>query len=788
MKILFAVSNENIAEAIKKQYQNDYKGILTTKNVYYFNAIIKELQNDKTYDIVIISEDLEPFANSNYDAIDKFLVGKLTDIREESKKIDGTNLTIIFITTDRHSPGDNLLSKLYEIGIYNALFGENRSVHKVCDLIAKPRNMERAKADYKIVGEAKVEESGDNVKESEIKNIIAHYKKLGKSEEKYVESFDNIASQYSDAQLKVIIRFLPLNVKAVLEEQSPKYQELMTFGVSPKKAGNELKQLGKIHEQEKRLEQKQDILLEQLSDIKTDSQIVIPKAINPSLARKSIVSPVQDDEYEEINVNKEDANKETYNIEEKKIDEENDEDDIVKPVKRGRGRPKKVKTEEELIQEAIPKKRGRPKKIQTEENVVPETPKKRGRPRKTQQPIEQENDVKDEDIELPGLEDEKNIDMVEPTKKQEESMSLFDIEEQEEQEEQVLPGVEIEDDETEVMDEPEEYTKSDFNNNQQEKYMLDNEEDNVQQTRERIFSRELLKSNNNEYQYQNIEHLVSRDRKIVSFIGTGKNGTSFIVNNVAQILSDMGINTVILDMTKNRNSYYIYTQNDENLRQRAHTSIDKLRDGIIEGIVVNKNLTVYTATPTDSEKYEEADLILKTLIQNYSLVLVDCDFNTPLGYIDNSQELYLVQSMDILTIQPLTAYLRDLKTKGILKQEKIRVIVNKAEKIRGLNDKVIVGGVAKYNDPSMSFMTELFDKNLVPTCVIPFDLSVYVKYLGTLVDCELSLSGYPKQFVNKLKELANMIYPLIANNSRSGYMPPSLNKFQSAMPFGKKNN
>ena len=84
MKILFAVSNENIAETIKKEYQSNYKQELITKNVYYFNAIIKELQNNKTYDVVIISEDLEPFANNNYDTIDKFLVDKIKTIREEA--------------------------------------------------------------------------------------------------------------------------------------------------------------------------------------------------------------------------------------------------------------------------------------------------------------------------------------------------------------------------------------------------------------------------------------------------------------------------------------------------------------------------------------------------------------------------------------------------------------------------------------------------------------------------------------------------------------------------------
>ena len=44
MKVLFAVGNEKISEAIIKEYQQNYKEIITGKNVYYFNAIQKELQ------------------------------------------------------------------------------------------------------------------------------------------------------------------------------------------------------------------------------------------------------------------------------------------------------------------------------------------------------------------------------------------------------------------------------------------------------------------------------------------------------------------------------------------------------------------------------------------------------------------------------------------------------------------------------------------------------------------------------------------------------------------------
>ena len=49
MKVLFAVSNENISTQIVKRYQKEYKEIISYKNMYYFNAIVKELQRDKHF-------------------------------------------------------------------------------------------------------------------------------------------------------------------------------------------------------------------------------------------------------------------------------------------------------------------------------------------------------------------------------------------------------------------------------------------------------------------------------------------------------------------------------------------------------------------------------------------------------------------------------------------------------------------------------------------------------------------------------------------------------------------
>ena len=115
MKVLFAVSDESVSESIIKKYQQMYKEIIISKNVYYFNAIIKELQKDKTYDRVVISEDLEPFANNNYEAIDNFIFEKLDNISDEAVTNTGDDTPIILITTDRRTKSDNLLIKLFGI-------------------------------------------------------------------------------------------------------------------------------------------------------------------------------------------------------------------------------------------------------------------------------------------------------------------------------------------------------------------------------------------------------------------------------------------------------------------------------------------------------------------------------------------------------------------------------------------------------------------------------------------------------------------------------------------------
>ena len=219
-------------------------------------------------------------------------------------------------------------------------------------------------------------------------------------------------------------------------------------------------------------------------------------------------------------------------------------------------------------------------------------------------------------------------------------------------------------------------------------------------------------------------------------------------------------------------SYYIYTKNEEDLRRTAMSSISNLANGSANGIKVNNNLAVYTSLPNEDNGIESVQNVLSTLAKSHSVVLIDSDFETPKGYFSAAQEVYLVQTMDVLTIQPLTAFLKDLVTQGVLEEQKIRIVINKYVKIRGISEKEIVGGMAYYNDPAMTYQTELFDKTMAKYITIPFEEETYTKYLEGLINCEISLRGYSKMFMQNLRQLGNMIYPLTAPKGK--YTPPAL--------------
>ena len=977
MKILFAVSNENVSNKIVDSYQKKYGEAVSYKNVFYFNAIIREIHKDKTYDRIVISEDLEPFSNNNYDVIDKFILERLKEISYEISSQDKF-IDVVVICTDRRTKAGYVLSKMYEYGIYNALVGTDRRIDNVCSLLYNPRTQQEAKEYYNI--ESQVDTSSvDDVSEQEVQNILIHYKRLGKNEDRYTDSFNNIAAQYTDKQLKIIIKCLPINVRAVLEAECPKYQELVTYA---EETEEEKAQKAKLQEQrrleqienEKKLQQKIekekreaernaqkenqlrekmqsrqpvqtlqptasgiDLLDNKRKEQRMTGNVIIPTNMNIRNERKiytdeelnnmaqqprqqrtvpqqQVAQPQSNPfpELDQIDARAEQPVQQPSNtlpgledfdtIPQQPVQQPSNtlpgledfdavpqqpvqqpsntlpglEDfDTVpqqsvqqpsntlpgledfdaipqQPVQQPQNTVQKLNNIEANIENSAPAQmqmeavasqpeipqapkrgRGRPRK----NPIEPPKPKgKRGRPRKNPLPEEQVEDQKMPAIDefdnipqintpqptesmaqtfdnintandwnqdpfatpannqqpastLPGTNDWDADPFATPANNQQPASTLpgtndwdadpFATSANNQQPASALPGTNDWDQDPFATNNNDGITLSssvvgavasaqpdtnnDFNNAQP---VQEEKVSSYTPEPEKIESMQKIEENRL-YSTGSLNSVLTKDKKIVAFVGASKNGTSFLVNNLACLFSSIGVKTAILDMTQNKNSYYIYTNNDERLRNIAYTSIENLENGIAEGIQVDRNLNVYTAIPNDGKDYSNAESILSTLVQNESLVLIDCDLKTDLSYFANAQEIYLIQSMDILTIQPLTAFLRELKTKGLLDPEKLRIVVNKELKVKSLTSKAIIGGMLFYNDPAMSYMTELFNKDKIRACSIPFDENVYSKYLEGIVNCQISINGYNKNFMNSLKMLGNMVYPLLSKQTYS---------------------
>jgi hypothetical protein len=1338
MKVLFAINDENIVSEITSRYQQKYKEIITSKSVYYFNAILKELQNERDYDAIVIGEDLEPIADNNYDRIDRFILEKMDEVSDEASQQSGSDIPIILICSDRRTRNDPILAKLFSMSIYNAITGADRTIEQVCELISKPRGKKEAKAYYNMNRTEEYDPiTGEDVSESEIQSILNHYTKIAGNEQKCVESFDIIASQYNPKQLKIIVNFLPMSVKSILEKYSVRYQqlfllnnktnknekktgaELLTVDISngqkldqpvvipatlshpvtefnntnayvnnngingqfmnnpyinngqmnqmqrpmqgnpymnqynqgnpynrnmpntyqsqrpiqpnieqnnamqrnpnmmnmqqghqnmgsrpePTKMGqmgqmprnnnvqnpnmqftnnpqnnqmnniqnpynqfanmqnrniqmnpmqvqnnqfanaqygnrmpnvnqqnsansipstnqqnsvnsipnpnqqNSVNSMPDINQQNSNQENLNIDLEEQKKNLEMDAEPkteqntyqdiasvfdtpVIPdpepiptqevpefhleetpieekQAEEEKIANTNFFQPTQmeqiKDEIQETNIlnnntpsnffyndeNEKKINKQNY-LEKKETEEIGEsEQDLAQEVKRGRGRPRKTPIED--VEDKPKRGRGRPRKIKPEdelnqtqtviepmentqpvedlnsfnsmyqiqaqennfdqnkkletiripdpvlsinpiqqhnsaeenkkiepvhtfhpiesvqtynpvEEIKPIEPVQAFKPIEpvqtynpteeinsiepvqtfnpiepvqTHNPIETipawnnmnheelnsmpslgfesiqdeytpvvqnieppmvtiptsnfENnsiqinqmpaiDTANDNYELPSIFGEV-AEQPEYNQKDEEIKNIFDtsvfndnqaeIKMNQEQNvpsydtsvdsffgEEIAPiSTNINQVEENAANNPLETntykTEQNAYNNQEDLYQIQNArspfENEVQQptnindilgnipkpvgiqlqtqpeevkqqendggfnpynipspfendmnvnndlgtyanlVQQETYENTFMPNNfqNPQLYNQSEEHVEQPQSmlnmgsgKLCIFTGTSKNGVSFIVNNLAQMLIQSNVKVAILDETQNRNSFYIYTNNDEPLINKAVSSIRNLENGIAKGLDVSRYLTVYTNIPDGGleNKTEDIEAIVSTLTHNYDIILVDSDFETNEKFFAYASEIYVVQSMDALTIQPITKFLSELKDKGLLQEEKLRIIINKYMNMKRLPAEIVIEGLTRYNEPTMTLQKELFNSKNVPAILIPFDMQAYTRYMDVIATCQMTLNGYPTVFLNSLDKLASIIYGTAPELAKINQATPNKSK------------
>ena len=241
MRILFAVSNSedsngDIVDIICNEYQKEYKKIISYKRAFYYDAIVNEIRQtkDNKYDRIVISEDLEKNLSDSYESEDFNLYKHIDEITDEAYKDDGTSIPIILLCSDRRSERDPIISKLFVLGVYNILLGKERTIQNVCSLIESLRNKKMAKILYNIDPAALQYTSSiknNIISDKELISILKYFNINKDKVDKCVRGFAKLSKEYTEQQLQLIIRKLPLDVRIILEDNSKEYLKIAKTSV-----------------------------------------------------------------------------------------------------------------------------------------------------------------------------------------------------------------------------------------------------------------------------------------------------------------------------------------------------------------------------------------------------------------------------------------------------------------------------------------------------------------------------------------------------------------------------
>ena len=268
---------------------------------------------------------------------------------------------------------------------------------------------------------------------------------------------------------------------------------------------------------------------------------------------------------------------------------------------------------------------------------------------------------------------------------------------------------------------------------------------------------------------RNVYEIPKDYKKIVCFVGAPKSGTTFCINAIGTYLARNKVKTAICDVTRKRDTYTIYTYDNEGKRAIAAESLKYASNGLNEPLIYEK-LSIYTGMPGDDRKQYDASVAIDTIMQNNNVILIDTDFTTPYDYFRLCQEIYLVQDMNVLNISQTTMFLRELKSHGV-PMNKIRIIINKHVRC-SLTAKDIIDGIATYTSYDLKMFDELFNSATIPYYILPFDQENYTKYIEMLYKYTNKFSTFSEEFTSNLSKIINAIYPIggIVSN-RNTYTP-----------------
>lgn len=859
MKVLFAIGNAQTSKSVADKYFQLNGEKLEYKDVFYFRALLEEVKKDKSYDRIIISEELEPIKAVTIEEIDQKIFSNIDNITDELQDAE-----ITFIGSDRRTKTDPLISRLFNIGVYSLLLGNDRNIGSLCSAIKEPKTKKEAKEYLNLNPamnpSANVRSSSEEeVPEPQINHILKHYEKLGNDTSKYISSFETIEEQFTKEQLVIIAaaicKFLPsvvaetissdprysaffmpflskktlkaVNTNLNSQKHVPKRAGILNFlaGKKEKTSENVISEGARIQaeeEQKARLaaekaEAESKKMREEAEKASKMQMEQLRKEKEARLAKAELELKQKQEAEERAKAEAQRLAKEQEELKQRAIAEQKAKEEVARIAKEQEElkqraiaeqkakeeAQRKAKEQEELKQMAIAQQKVKEQASKTSadeiEIEVDISALQTNKVAKEQQNKEQEElrqkevaeqKAKEEAEKLAkeqealrqkAIAEQKAKEEAERKAKEQDALRQKAIAEQKAKEEAIRKAKEQEELRQKEVDEQKAREEAQRLAREQEelKKRLEVERASMQSMNTSsagvttittpTSNSSILTPNVGDNELESnfmtaLYQLPSDYKKVVAFVGTNKVGTTFIANAIANNTSVKGIRTSLLDMTKSKGLYYLYNKSDQKKIQIANECMKNLNEGINTPITVdkNKNLFVYTSLPGlgENRKNYKHKTVIDTAKKNCNLLIIDCDFTTPIEYFEQASEIYLVQDMDIIKLQETTAFLREFKNRNI-DWSKLSVIVNKYVKSSFTPKKIVEVGLAYYNDPQMTY-TEEFE-TIKSYTTVPFTLEDYARYTEDIARDKIVYKNYSLQLKEAIEQICRKIYP--ASNS-----------------------
>ncbi|MBR6252724.1 MAG: hypothetical protein IKR04_02660 [Clostridia bacterium] len=855
MKVLFAIGSAVTSERLANLYYQTYGEKLEYKDVFYFKAILEEVKRDKTYDRIVIAEELEPMQTNVVDAINQMLLNNLDSITDE---IDDS--PIIFICSQNRTKSDSFISRLFNMGIYNFLIGDDRQEGPLCKLIKNPRNKKEAKA-YININPAELsldDKQDDGVDERELISICNYFDRL-KTPEEYISAFANVAEQYSDDDLSTIVAALTRNLKRgqdifntlkshptfskycawqdriAIENQepdpTPKKPSLLNIFSKKKSKANDnegFKNLVEnrrkkenvmshvVSEDEQRLDQEAQMRAQQKNQYGRNDVNPISDyqqtTINPVAAVVGGVATAFDNRAQQEELLKKQQEELIRRQQEELLKKQQEEmlkkqqEELVKKQQeellRQQQEAQLKAQQEELIrkqqeeaalaqqeallkaqqEELIKKQQEEILKKQQEEMLKKQQDELLRQQQEAQLKAQQEALLRaQQEAQLKAQQEAQRKAQEEQLRKQqEEQRARLEAEnlrkQQEAQQEALRREALMREQEEQLRRQQEELARQrELAQQQMNSYATTPSQDSynsyynpapdtstINQIPTPIVASTPSGTQDNDDFASTItpQYVPSDYKKVVAFVGPSKAGTSFMANCIGTLLAMKGIKTTILDMTKSRGLYWFYSDETDKKYDIVASCMSNLSNGQSTPIQVgrSKNLSLYTTIPKgkeDNRKGYRHKTVMETARRNTNLLIIDCDFTTPSEYLEQAQEIYVVQDLDLVKVADTKEFFKDLKNRHT-DWSKLRLIINNSVKCNVTAKKIRKNALTYYQDPSYTY-TEEFET--IKTCIeVPLDPQNYANYIDGMESGKLYFEKFTPEFQKVIEDLSTIVY------------------------------